>query len=450
MKFDRRFFAVAGFVLMLAMGTLAAAFWDDLASVFGPSIGNAGVMECAQPNDTLLWAKLSAVSLAIGVVIAVIGYVMSGLFSTPTYSNFVKGTLWGMLEGIVILSIFTASYIGLQQFGVGNLDTARTYSTIIKNTAMFDFSLIVLSNTMFSFFAKQNVQLRLPAFPSIYVGFQLSPMFRPAFDALGMMSQLIVVSIVEWSAHEFMLCFIKNSMLTLLLPAGIFLRIYGPKGGGNTLIGLAIALYFVYPWLMILIGQIVTNYFQAEILAADTPHIWATCSASPICCLHAPGFGPEPSSMTDPFIPNGANWQTSTTDRISQDSVLHGDIQINFNGISTSTKSYCIFNTMLARSWGFVSDKLFGGGGMNTIYTLLGLGATATVLDFFNISFLFVTIIPFAMTFAVSTVYEALFFVFIVSLVLPIFSIFITLTLAKEIAGALGTHIDLSALEKII
>ena len=87
---------------------------------------------------------------------------------------------------------------------------------------------------------------------------------------------------------------------------------------------------------------------------------------------------------------------------------------------------------------------------MQTIGTLLGAGALATVLDFFNVSFLFVTIIPFAMAFAVSTVYEALFFVFIVSLVLPIFAIFITLTMAKEIAGALGTQIDLSSLEKII
>jgi hypothetical protein len=38
----------------------------------------------------------------------------------------------------------------------------------------------------------------------------------------------------------------------------------------------------------------------------------------------------------------------------------------------------------------------------------------------------------------------------IVSVLMPLFNIFITLTVVKEIASALGTDIDLSALEKII
>lgn len=445
MALDRKFFAAAAFLSILTMGVLAASFWTDMSAAFG----NAAVIECGKPVDPFSpagWATLSFVSLLIGVAIASVGQIMSGLFSTPVYTNFVKGAVWGLLEGAVLLSLFTASFIGLQEFGVDNLDTARTYSTIIKNTAVFDFSLIVVANTAFSFFAKQNFQLRLPGFTSIMVGFQLAPMFRPAFDALGMMSQLIVVSVVEWSAHEFFLCFIKGTMLSLLLPAGIFLRIFGAKGAGNALIGIAIALYFVYPWLMVLIGQIVTNYFQSDI-DESTPHIWGTCTDRPICCIGA--TSPQPSSTDEAFIPNGENWQTDTTDRISQTAVLEGEIHISFSEVSFG-KTYCIYNTMLARSWGFVVDNLFGGDAMSNISTLLGLGLVASALDFMNVSFLFVALIPFAVGFAVSTTYEALFFVFIVSLVLPIFAIFITLTLAKEIAGALGTTIDLSALEKII
>ena len=449
MKFDRKFFAMTAFLCILLMGALAASFWNDFYNAFPASLGNSSVLECGSSNP-FSWAQLSFVALAIGAAVVVIGYVMSGLFSTPVYANFVKGTMWGLIEGAVLLSLFSVSFLALQGYGTTNLDTARTYSTIIKNTAIFDFTLIVVSNTMFSFFAKQNFQWRVPGFQSIVVGFQLSPMFRPAFDTLGMMSQLIVVSIVEWSAHEFLLCFIKNSMLTLLLPAGIFLRTYGIRGGGNALIGLALALYFVYPWMMVMIGQMVTVYFQSQI-DTSTSHLWSACVDQPICCI---GASAAPTSPTDPFIPNGPNWETDWSgERISQNAVLNGTIDVSLDGTpatSASLKSYCIFNTMLARSWSFVTSNLFGGSGIQTVSTMLGAGALATVLDFFNVSFLFVALIPFAIAFAVSSTYEALFFVFIVSLVLPIFTIFITLTLAKEISGALGTQLDLSALEKII
>ena len=43
-----------------------------------------------------------------------------------------------------------------------------------------------------------------------------------------------------------------------------------------------------------------------------------------------------------------------------------------------------------------------------------------------------------------------MYFVFVVTIIAPIFMIFVTLTLAKEIAKVLGTEIDLSSLEKLI
>jgi len=52
--------------------------------------------------------------------------------------------------------------------------------------------------------------------------------------------------------------------------------------------------------------------------------------------------------------------------------------------------------------------------------------------------------------FLFSSIYEVIFFVFVVSLLLPILVLFVCITAAKEITKALGTEIDLSSLEKLI
>ena len=115
------------------------------------------------------------------------------------------------------------------------------------------------------------------------------------------------------------------------------------------------------------------------------------------------------------------------------------------------TGSFCAFNTVLPNLWEAI-------GGMDP-YNLVSLGtlgavgisgATYTILKLFNINFVSIALLPPFTTFVLAAVYEAVYFLFIVSVLLPIFTIFITITIAKEIAKVLGTEIDLSSLEKLI
>ena len=431
----------------LLNGSNSAQITLGLDKVFGTAsttvLGSCSVGLTSKAD----WFLLSIFAIGMGCAIAATGYAASGLLGTQHYMAFAKNTLWGVVEGAVILGIFTAMFIGLQQFGQANIDTARAYSTIIKNTAVYDFGMAITASTLFTFFAKQTPQIRFPGLEGWYFGFQIYPMFRPIFDALGMVTQLMTVAIAEWTGHEFLLCFIKTTMLTLLIPAGIFLRICGIRNGANALIGIALALYFVYPWLMITIGEAIGDYFTQEITGvlahpigngSPAPENQLGCSSSPICCV-PPGIS-GPTGPDDPYIQNGGS-------RISVTKVLQGDAILPYN--LANGKIYCIYSTGLGLAYHWVLDTM-DSLGLTALLAIPAVGVIASVAEYFNVSFMFVMlVIPF-MAFALQAVYEMVFFLFIVSLILPIFTIFVTITIAKEFAKLLGTEIDLSAIEKII
>ena len=425
-------------------------------------LGEAKVVGCSAGDylgDPNYWFDLSLVAMILGVAIAAVGYVLSGMLGTPQYMAFVKDTIYGLVEGAVILGMFGASFYGLKQAGEYNLDSARAYSTVIRNTVVYDFGMMVVVSALTSLMAKQAPQIRpVGSLPGFMFSFQLAPLFRPVFDLLGMVLQLMTVSMVEWTAHEFFLCFIKTSMLSLLIPAGISLRILGIRNAANVLIALGFSLYFVYPWLMNIVGESISYYIMEE---NDTLE-QVNYGSDPVP-EHALGGDPfmrpikcvgiataQPPTLQEPFIPNGheQDWIGNTQYRLSPVKLLEENGALLPYNLAT-VRSYCVYSTSLARTYSFVFHKL-GGAGIALLAGGMGIGALSYLASFFNVSYVFIAALIPMVAFAMNALYETVFFVIIVSMVLPIFMIFITLTIAKEFAKLLGTEIDLSAIEKIL
>jgi hypothetical protein len=372
----------------------------------------------------------------------------SGVFG-QRIQDFVKGGLWGFVEGAALLGILAIAMVGLQKYGEENINTARAYAVVIRNTVITDFAMVLGATTLVSFYTNVNPQFKPFGLKlGLYLTFQIAPMFRPVFDTLGLMMQLLTTAILEWFAHDFMLCFVKDSMLSLLLPAGLFLRALGLKGGGNALIGIALAFYFAYPFMLVQAGQIITKHVQNEIVPPGMApgHAWgSSCIDRPICCIGSA----TPSSLTDrPYIENG---DPSTVDgRLLVKPLAEGPIRVSLSGTPVKTGATCIYNTILGRGYSGFSSSISSIGTWSLTKTV-GVGtATFFIMKLLNLSFLSVFMTMPIVAFTQLAVYETVYFLFIVSIVLPIFNIFITLTLAKEITKVLGTEIDLSSLEKLI
>jgi hypothetical protein len=167
----------------------------------------------------------------------------------------------------------------------------------------------------------------------------------------------------------------------------------------------------------------------------------------PIRCFPPPS--PKPAGWGDDFLRNGPDWETSLDQRIDQKKVLEsGESLLPFD-TGVGGRPLCVFSTGLSRTYNTLVhyvDML----GWWSLLAIPGAGVLATLAEYFNISFIWTILLPPVTAFAMSAIYEAMFFLFVVSIVLPIFMIFITITVAKEFAKLLGTEMDLSALEKII
>ena len=421
--------------------------------LWGQAFFTSTIETCAA--DTAInpygWVVLSLVAVLMGAMINAGSQVLGGAFNTPKYQEFLHGHLWALLECAVLLSVLAAAIIGLGNFGGHNIDAARAYAVLIRNTVMMDFGAVLMANTASSLFTNVNPTIRPGTLGGIYISFQVAPMFRPIYDALGMLMQMLVTSIVQWYAQDYILCASKGVMLTLLIPAGLFLRAYGLKAGGNALVGIALALYFIYPFMIMQIGQAVTVHMANELQpqsAEDRQSQSPSALNTPIICFPS-AVQYNKADSTDVSIPNGDQTKPqSSTPLISAKSIINGPVSLDFSGQKSlvSTGRFCAFNTMLPSLWSTISGS----------WSNLGLGSLAfgigtyALLKWLNISFISVALLVPLVTFVQMAGYETVYFLFIISAILPIFVVFITITMSREIAKVLGTEIDLSALEKLI
>ena len=444
-------------LFMLIGSVNPASFWSGLEGFtqFSPSLTQCGStlppdQASAQGYTRIMeWLGLSLVAIMVGLSWAIIGQVFSGAFSGPKYNEFIKGMIWGGVETAALLGLFSAMFVVLFPYGNEKLDTARAYAVLAKNTVMFDFGLMLSANFLAGLATNMSPSFKIPGAAYMTIGFQIAPMFKPIMDILGIAMQLITTAVVLWAGQEFLLCFVKSNMLIILLPAGFFLRGFGVKAGGNALIALAFSMFFLYPQMIIMTGEIVSGQLEDDLVSNNVQplqHVWNTCIDKPICCL-APA---QPASMDASYLPNG-NKGATLQDRLNPVEVGHGVFNMRLDPASGSltAPNFCMYNTVLANVYKAtfgVASSLHDAG----LLTIPVGVATAVLFKYMNISWLTVAAMIPLSTFAIYAIMEIVFFVFILSILVPIFIIFIMLTFAKEIAKVLGTEIDLSSLEKLI
>jgi len=447
-KLHRLTIAIAALLsLLLLAGMLYPSMFDTLFSPNSALATCSTALSNVQAYDRILeWSALSLFAIMVAVVWAIIGQILTGTFSGQKYNEFVKGMLWGAVETAALLGLLTALFVPLWAYGMQGLDTAHAYAVLAKNTVSFDFGLMLGANFIAGFITNMNPQFKIPGPAYMTVSLQIAPMFKPILDILGVTMQLITTAVAMWAAQEFLLCFIQTHMLVILLPSGFFLRGLGLKAGGNAIIGIALSLFFIYPHMIIMMGETVSSQLQDDITASHVTntvldHTWLSCTDKPICCLADSSYTGAPGDYS---IPNG-----NSGENLSTTAITHGLFNMRYTDTG-SGPNFCMYNTILANVYrATFMDKIM----KLDIWTFAGGAAaigTAALLKYMNVSWMSTGLmVPFAL-FSIYAIMEMVYFVFIMTIIVPIFILFVTLTLAKEIAKVLGTEIDLSALEKLI
>jgi hypothetical protein len=212
------------------------------------------------------------------------------------------------------------------------------------------------------------------------------------------------VAVGEWFANLWLLAFIKTRMLSIFLPIGLFLRCYGLDRPADVLISVAIGFFFVYPFMLNINALAMQQYLQSE-FGANIFHSAATGLDYPAErldeCVNA-----QPASGVFAGA-GGCFWQLQ----------IKGPLKYMASVFKSNTGASIV---------------------------VLGLA------QFFTGSIVGSAVISFLIFFILSLLKAVTFYVIVVSVLMPLFNLFITLTVIKELAHFMGTSIDLGAFERLL
>ncbi|MFH1094708.1 MAG: hypothetical protein V1728_00645 [Candidatus Micrarchaeota archaeon] len=381
--------ASSGLFGVLPLDAFKGGFWDEPLNA------------CNDAPPSLMWLPLCVIALAFGAALAALAKMLSGPFGQKVEA-WSKEQLYQVgKSAVIVLIIFSGflftgmvpqnSFYGAGTFQINN---AIGYAVTVRDTMIYEFTTLTTITAGLSTVGNITPYFRLGG---VGVTISLSPAFRPVFDALGILMSMMGVSIGEWFVHVWMLCFIKERALAVLLPIGLFLRAFGISRAGDGLIALAIGLYFVYPFMMNVSAFAMQSYLQTQ-------------------------FG-------DGRIQSGSG---GTVDSFS-------------NCINTAGSGVgCYFKLTFGGAWNYVkayvTDSSHWAGGLvsGVIVQVVLTGTVPGTL-----------IVGFAMFYLLALIQSTTFYVLVVSLLLPLFNLFVTFTLIKELSAFFGTQLDFSAFEKI-
>ena len=407
------------FLIGLALFVLLAGLSFADSHLFGVILPDAFTMLFDVPpvgQGTFLppdqsWLPLSMVALAISFLLAALGYVLSGALG-PRLAAWSKQNVYASAKSALIVIFIFAGFNITNCQGAGGaspngycvgfvqLQHAINFAGTVRTTMSYEFA------TMTAITASLSTLLNITPYfrPAGIIGisFSLSPAFRPLFDALGLMLSLLSVAVGEWFVQIWLLAFIKTRMLSIFVPIGLFLRAFGLQRGGDALIAIAIGFFFVYPFMLNVSAIAIQNYLQSEFSGT--------------------------SSVVE--ASDGSHYSSF-------------DECIDHTSASTSA-AVCFFKLSTAGALGYVKSLVVDQFGIGPSLLLAGLvqlftGALPAAIG-----------VSFMIFYMMALIKASLFYILVVSLIVPLFILFITLTLIKEIALFLGTHMDFSAFEKLI
>ncbi|MCL6089354.1 MAG: hypothetical protein M1530_04310 [Candidatus Marsarchaeota archaeon] len=402
-------FAFFFFLAIMAMPHAADIFgWrvPDLLDPFSSAPAAAG-----QPiAPDMSWFRLSLIVLLLNAFMGAAGYVLAGMLG-PKVAAWAKQVLYGTAKSALIVLFIFAGFTVTTCQGAGGSSTsgavcvgflqmqrAISFTQTVRNTISLEFGTMTAATAALSTVLNITPYFR-PA-GIIGISFSLSPAFRPLFDALGILLSLLSVATGEWFVQTWLLLFIQSRMLSILLPMGLFLRAYGFPRPGDALIAIAVGFFFVYPFMLNVSSYAIESYLQAE-------------------------FGPGPLVQSS----NGG-FYSSFSECVSASSAQGQSV-------------VCYFKLASKGVWeqvkGLVGNISPGAGLMLFGFTQLLTGSLPSA-----------AVVALLILYTLAMLKVSIFYILVVSIIIPLFILLVVLTFIKELAGFLGTQMDFSAFERLI
>ena len=206
------------------------------------------------PLDFALPSLIALIAVATGIAIF---YMAGNFLGSPQILAMSKQEIYELIHTALIVALFFSFYsfaegmMGIGSGGDGIFDKAMGYSLVMVQKISLDMFWLSLLNTLIYMFYDAPLKFGGQLYMAIHLN--LGGVLKPFVDAIGTMASLMSFALAEWIVNLIILCFIKKHMLTLFLPLGIILKSFPQtRGGGNALIATSIALFLVYPLMIVM------------------------------------------------------------------------------------------------------------------------------------------------------------------------------------------------------
>ncbi|MFA5106484.1 MAG: hypothetical protein WC506_06015 [Candidatus Micrarchaeia archaeon] len=392
--------AAMAFLALLATPAFASII-PDLGLTTDGLFSNLYAVVSGPGADLYSWVPLTSLTLATAILLIGLAYMAGSFLQNPKIIAWAKENLFQAGgSAVLIIGFFflltTVNGISHATFcspsdpaDCNHIYKAKEYATVVGKTLVANFISLNIFNIALSVYGTLQINIRPGGFG---LSFSIAPMFRPIMDAMGLIMNFLTAAWAEWVAQTFLLDFIEKQMLAIFLPIGILLRSFPfTRSAGGALLALVFGLYFVYPVTLVANKAIADAHYGAYVDGSGN-----SCTFSFLVpCLYQLQVG------------------GSITEFIHSSGIVAGSVgSIGLAGYLIGIKAYGLL--ALAAP----------------LFAALVLGALAIMLKNF--------------------VMQLSYIILVLSLMLPIFNLFIVMTSIREMAKFLGSDLNISALLRLI
>ncbi|MCC7569768.1 hypothetical protein KO465_00295 [Candidatus Micrarchaeota archaeon] len=390
-------------------------------------IWEAGFFSCKPAGivtaDSVLqpWMLPLAAAVVLSLAIMIFIYFTGVIFNDPKISAWSKKETYQVIGNLIIvvfivflLTFFNAiiasalsSYHGLGSPPDSLQQISYYYVVSVRDSMISTYVLAGLFQAVIEGVFSAKLHMAIP-FNLFGIDFSMGPMFELLLGMFGFINNLLNVALAYWFVKEPFMCFITNTMLTILLPLGVLLRNFSAtRSAGGGLIALVLAFYFVFPAMIYLNALIVSDWFEVDFVRVIE-------------------YGK--SAHMRPF---GINIVKALIEPI--------DV---FDWNNSPPFVYSSFFKILVGGIGFIMGAFIIAGLAGALSGAVAI-AISTVGIVSTTLFVILTAIQGFLVYTVTMV-------FITTIILPIFNIFITLNVAKDLAKFLGSEMSFDSLLSLV
>jgi len=213
-------------------------------------------------HDTNLSAevvKWSGLVMVISFMLYLLFYLLGKMLNVPNISAFLHTEMYTLFTNLVLILVVVAVVYVMDSLEIFQKANEYLLKVLIKNSV---FQVYLLSyHQIVMLYSRVTIPLN-PVATAYWFSVQtnFTQVIKLILSLIGYILNASAFLSIQYIFKLFLLCLSGKFFMKILFPLGLLLRSFYPtRGGGNALLGIALAFYVVYPIILYIMAGLYDN-----------------------------------------------------------------------------------------------------------------------------------------------------------------------------------------------